>query len=193
MVFDFGKFFIVQLIVMLQVPAFAAELEGVKLDDKARAGAQELQLNGVALRTRFFFKVYVAGLYLPEKTQSAQGALAMRGAKRMTLVMLRDVDADQFSSALLHGMRDANGEAELARLKPQMEELTATIHRIGEAKKGMTIVLDFAPGAGTALLFNGAAEGKPIPGDDFFAALLKVWLGEGPVAEQMKKALLGAQ
>jgi Chalcone isomerase-like len=172
--------------------AFAAELEGVKLEDRLRKGPDELQLNGIALRTRFFFKVYVAGLYLPQKTQEAQAALEMRGPKRMTLVMLRDVDAEQFASALLHGLRDSSGEAELERLKPQIDELMATINRIGEAKKGMIIVLDFAPEAGTTLLVNGAPEGKTIAGDDFFGALLKVWLGEGPVAHQMKKALLGA-
>jgi hypothetical protein len=172
--------------------ALAAELEGVQLDERTRVGQQELQLNGMALRTRFFFKVYVAGLYLPQKTQEERSAIEMRGPKRMTLVMLRDVSAEQFATALLHGLRDSNDEAELARLKPQVDELMATIHRIGEAKKGMTIVLDFTPGAGTTLLVDGKPEGGPIAGDDFFAALLKVWLGEGPVAHQMKKALLGA-
>jgi len=169
-----------------------AELEGVRLDDKLAAGKQELQLNGLALRTRFFFKVYVAGLYLPQKTQDAQAALTMPGSKRMTLVMLRDVDSDSFTQSLRAALKDSNSEADLERLKPQVEELFAAIQRIGEAKKGSTIVLDFAPGTGTSLSVNGATEMKPVASDEFFAALLKIWLGEGPVAEQMKKALLGA-
>jgi hypothetical protein len=180
------------LLAFLALPAFAAELEGVKLDDKARAGAQELQLNGLALRTRFFFKVYVAGLYLPQKTQSAQAVFEMPGAKRMQLVMLREVDAESFSKSLRAALHDSNSEAELAKLKPQIDALFDAIHRIGEAKKGATIVLDFAPGSGTSLTVNGAVEAREIPGDDFFVALLKIWLGEGPVAGQMKKALLGA-
>src|SRR5258708_4934485 len=112
-------------------PAFAAELEGVKLDDKLTAGQQELQLNGLALRTRFFFKVYVAGLYLPQKTQSAQAALDMPGAKRMTLVMLRDVDSDSFTQSLRAALRDSNSAADLERLKPQVEALFAAIQHIG--------------------------------------------------------------
>src|SRR5262245_23724786 len=116
----------------------------------------------------------------------------MPGQKRMTLVMLRDVDADSFSKSLRAALDDSNSPAELARLKPQVDALFAAIERIGEAKKGAIIVLDFAPGAGTSLAVNGAVEMKPVAGDDFFVALLKVWLGEGPVAEQMKKALLGA-
>src|SRR3954470_23655680 len=93
-------------------PAFAAELEGVKLDDKLTAGKQELQLNGMAVRTRFFFKVYVAGLYLPQKTQSAQAALDMPGTKRMTLVMLRDVDSEAFTKSLRAALHDSNSAAE---------------------------------------------------------------------------------
>lgn len=180
------------LLAFLSLPVFAAELEGVRLDDKARAGTQELQLNGLALRTRFFFKAYVAGLYLPQKTQSAQAALEMPGAKRMHIVMLRDVDAESFSKSLAAALHDSNSEAELARLQPQIDALFAAIRRIGEAKKGATIVLDFVPGSGTSLTVNGTVEAKQIPGDDFFVALLKIWLGEGPVAVQMRKALLGA-
>jgi len=169
----------------------AAELDGVRLDDRVSAGKQELQLNGLALRTRFFFKVYVAGLYLPQKTQDAQAARTMPGPKRMNLVMLRDVDADSFSKSLRAALKDSNSEADLERLKPQVEALFAAIQRIGEAKKGATIVLDFVPAAGTSLTVNGTVEMKAVAGDDFFAALLRIWLGQGPVAEQMKKALLG--
>jgi hypothetical protein len=170
----------------------AAELDGVRVEDQTRVGGQTLHLNGLALRTRFFFKVYVAGLYLPLKTQDGPLAIAMPGNKRMMLVMLRDVDADSFSKSLRAALDDSNSPAELERLKPQIDTLFAAIERIGEAKKGTTIVLDFAPPAGTSLAVNGKLEMKPVEGDDFFAALLRIWLGEGPVAAQMKKALLGA-
>jgi len=32
----------------------------------------------------------------------------------------------------------------------------------------------------------------PIPGADFYRALLKIWLGEPPVDAVLKKALLGS-
>ena len=176
---------------LVALPVRAAELDGVRLDDQTIAGQQMLQLNGMAVRTRFFFKVYVAGLYLPQKTQDAQAALRMRGPKRMALVMLRDVDADAFSKSLRAALRDSNDPEELERLQPQIDTLFGAIDRIGEAKKGTTILLDFVPASGTSLAVNGRLEMKPVAGDDFFAALLRVWMGEGPVAAQMKKALLG--
>jgi hypothetical protein len=168
----------------------AAELEGVKMEDRLRLGEHELQLNGMGLRSRAFFKVYVGGLYLPQKTQSAQQALAP-ARKRMALAMLRDVGADSLSGSLVDGLKENTSEAEFARLKPQVDELVAVMQKIGEAKKGMTIALDFAPGAGTTVLVNGAPQGRSIPGDDFAAALLRIWLGERPVSADLKKSLLG--
>ena len=43
-------------------PALAAEVAGVKLDDKMSVGGQELVLNGAGIRTKAFFKVYVGSL-----------------------------------------------------------------------------------------------------------------------------------
>lgn len=182
---------ILALALLGALPATAAELEGVKLDDRVRVGGQELALNGIALRTRVFFKVYVAGLYLPKKAASAQAAIEAAGPKRMTLVMLRDVGADQFAASLMDGLRDNHTEAELAGLKPQVDALMAVMNRIGEARAGAEIVLEHLPNPGTVVRVNGAAQGAPIEGEALFRALLRVWLGERPVSEDMKKALLG--
>lgn len=182
------------LLLSLLVPALAlgAELEGVKLEDRVTIGTQALQLNGIALRTRLVFKVYVAGLYLPQKAQTAEAALGMPGPKRMTLVMLRDVGAAQFSESLLDGLKDNTSEAEFAAQKPQIEQLMATMQRIGEAKKGTIVELE-SSAAGTLMKVNGAAQGTPIEGEPFFGTLLRIWLGDKPVSAEMKKALLGLQ
>ena len=169
----------------------AAELEGVRMDDTLRVGASELRLNGMGLRSRVFFKVYVAGLYLPQKTQSAEQALRMAGPKRVSIVMLRDVGAETFVASLVEALKDNLSEPQAAALKPQVDALTGIMQKVGEAKKGMAIGLDFVPGAGTAVLVNGAAQGSPIPGDEFYAALLRIWLGDKPVQEDLKKGFLG--
>jgi hypothetical protein len=61
---------------------------------------------------------------------------------------------------------------------------------IKQAKKGMTIALDWT-GAATQLVIDGKPAGRPIAGEDFYRALLRIWLGEKPVQEDLKKALLG--
>ena len=175
------------------LPCGAAELEGVRLEDRVRVDGQGLQLNGIALRTRMvFFKVYVAGLYLAEKASTAQEAFDARGAKRIILVMMRDATADQFSESIGTGLRINHSDEELARLKDQTDALMAMIHSAGVAKAGARIVLDYAPSAGaTTLSMDGAALGPPMAGEEFYRALLRIWLGERPAQEDLKEALLG--
>ena len=171
----------------------AAELEGVRLEDSVRVDGQDIQLNGMALRTRYqFFKVYVAGLYLPERTTTPEAAIDGRGAKRISLTMMRDATADQFVESIDHGLRANNSEAQLAETKPQVDDLFAKIRAVGHAKEGMRIVLDYSPSSGSTTLYvDGAAQGAPMAGEPFFRALLRIWLGENPVQEDLKKILLG--
>ena len=180
------------LVLFLAGGAHAAELEGVKLDDRTRLDGEEIQLNGIALRTRYaVFKVYVAGLYLPQKTSSGPAAIDARGAKRMILVMMRDVSAEQFIESFDVALRSNNSGTQLAEVKAQTDELVARIRTIGEARKGTEILLDYLPSAGTQLTVGGTARGKPIPGESFYRAILRSWVGDNPLQEDMKKALLG--
>jgi hypothetical protein len=41
------------------------------------------------------------------------------------------------------------------------------------------------------LTVGGKPAGQPIPGEDFYTALLRVWLGEDPAQGNLKEALLG--
>lgn len=173
--------------------ALAAEVAGVKLDDKVRIapGGPELVLNGAGIRTRFFVKVYVGALYLPEKKTTAADVLALGGAKRMHLAMLRDLTAQQLADALNEGFAANNPPADQERYKAQLAELLGVMNSLGAAKSGEAIALDFAPESGTRVLVNGAAKGKPIPDEGFYRAILKVWLGDKPVDADLKRGLLG--
>jgi hypothetical protein len=166
--------------------AAAAEVAGVRIPDED----QKLVLNGAGLRKRAFFQVYVLGLYLPEKKSAAADVIGSTGPKRVLIHMMRDVEADQFGSALIDGMKNNLSDAEMKAFEPRIRSLQDIMLSIQEAKKGMRIALDWTP-AGTVVTIDGKAMGRPIPGDDFFRALLKIWLGDRPVQDDLKKALLG--
>lgn len=168
-----------------------AELEGVKLAPTVQVGAATLQLNGAGVRTRAVFSVYVAALYVPQKAADAAALLAQKGPRRITLTMLRTVDADTFAEALNDGLRKNHGEAQLAGWKSQIEMLNANLKAAGEAKKGDVIHLEFVPDAGTRVTVNGQVRGSAIPGEDFYAAVMRIWLGDKPVDGALKKGLLG--
>jgi long-chain acyl-CoA synthetase len=173
---------------LLAGAAPAAEVAGVKLDDKVSLGGQELVLNGAGMRTKAFFKVYVAGLYLPQKQASTSAVLAQK-PRRVQLALLRDLSSEQLLDALQSGLAANNTQAELDGMKKEQEQLAGIFGSLKEAKKGSVILLDFVDGA-THVSVNGADNGS-IPGEAFNRALLKVWLGDRPVQDDLKKAMLG--
>jgi len=180
------------LLVLLTLPlaAMAAEVAGVKLEDKTQVESRDLVLNGAGLRKRLFFNVYVIGLYVPEKKNDTAGVIQQPGPKRAAIHMMRDVGAEQFTEALVDGLRANHSEADFRALEPRVKELAGIMAEVKEAKKGMTLALDWT-GSATRLLVNGKPVGKPIAGEDFYRALLRIWLGDQPVQDDLKKALLG--
>ena len=180
----------VSLALMATLAVDAAEVSGVRLDDKAQVESKDLVLNGAGLRKRFVFSVYVLGLYLPEKKSDAAAVLQLAGPKRALIVMQRDVSAEQFTEAMLGGLKPNVSEAEYLALEPRVKQLMDLIAEQKEAKKGMTIAIDWT-GSATRLAFNGSPVGKPIPGEDLYRALLRIWIGDKPVQDDLKKALLG--
>ncbi len=169
---------------------FAAEVAGVQLTDRVQVEGKDLSLNGGGLRRRFVFKVYVIGLYLPEKTRDAAQVLAQPGPKRVSLHMLRDVGADTFSEALIEGLKANQSAAEYGGLEARVKQLEAIMGQVGEAKKGMAIALDWT-GRATRVSVDGKPVGEPIAGEDFYRALLRIWLGDHPVQDDIKQGLLG--
>jgi Chalcone isomerase-like len=108
------------------------------------------------------------------------------------LHLLRDLKADQVSSALNEGLLANNSAEDLAKLDAKIKDFVSIMNSIGSAKKGSVIALDYAPGSGTRVNVNGESKGT-VPGEDFNRALLKVWLGDKPVDAALKKGMLGGQ
>ncbi len=169
----------------------AADVAGVTFEDGVSAGDRALVLNGSGVRSKFMFKVYAIGLYLPARTKDAAQAIAQAGPKRIRIVTLRDVGADMFVSGLAKGVEKNQDAGELAALKPRLDQFTATLKALGEVKKGSVVTLDLLSGGLTRLSLNGAPLGKDIPGEDFYRALMRVWLGSEPAQDDLKTELVG--
>jgi long-chain acyl-CoA synthetase len=169
-------------------PVPAAEVAGVKVQETASVGGKDLVLNGAGVRTRLVFKVYVAALYLPAKAADLPAALA-QSPRRVQLTMLRNVGADDLVKALVDGMNANNPPQDMAAVKPQTDQLVTVMKSIGEAREGDVVTLDFVDGE-TRVGHNGKGIGA-IVGAPFNDALMKIWLGDKPVQDDLKKAMLG--
>ena len=185
----FNAFIIAAALALAAQAGCAADVAGVRVDDHMRGGGSDLVLNGAGLRTKFFFKVYVAALYVPKKTGDAREIVDSAQARLITLHLMRSLDADTLIGALKEGLEKNNSAADLAALKPEIDQFEALMRQIGKAKEGDIVLIDFAPN-GTDVGFNGQTRGT-IPGRAFGQALLKVWLGDQPPQADLKQALLG--
>ena len=182
------------LLLALSLPALAApEVAGVKFDDKVKVGTGDTVINGAGMRKRAFFKVYAIGLYLPQKTTSAADAINAKGAKRIAIFTLRDLTAEEFADALIAALKNNHDEATLKALQPKIDQFRSTMLTIGNAPEKSVVHLDWLPDSGTRLTFNGAAKGSDITGEDFYRALLRIWLGDKPAQDDLKEQLLGKE
>ena len=180
------------LLLAFSLPAFAAiDVAGVKFDDTTRVGAGDTVINGAGMRKRAFIKVYAIALYLPQKQAAAADVLAAKGPKRIAIVTLRDLTAEQFVDALIEALKKNHDEAALVALQPRIDQFRAGMMSIVNAPEKSVVHLDWLPETGTRLTFNGAAKGGNIPGEDFYRALLRIWIGDKPAQDDLKEQLLG--
>jgi hypothetical protein len=163
----------------------ATEVAGVRLADQVEAGDSVLELSGAGLRKKYFVKVYVGALYLPEKTGIPDQAIRMTGARQVTMHFLRDVGADKVTAGWSEGF--IKNTKDMAALNERLNKFNALFE---DMKEGDEIILQYLPGEGTTVIIKGRHKGT-IVGEDFMQALLRVWLGDKPADDGLKAAMLG--
>jgi hypothetical protein len=175
----------VLVLVTLNVPGRAAELAGATLPNTLSAGDKTLKLNGLGLRKKAMFKVYVGGLYLESPSKDAGTILAADQAKAIRMHFLRDLTKAQLVEAFQEGF-EANA-TDKAGQKAAFDKMLALVPGV---KEGETLTFAYVPGKGTTLRVGdkdlGAFEGK-----SFADAVFSIWLGAKPPSEDLKKGMLG--
>jgi hypothetical protein len=182
----------ITMLLLLALPCglFAAgggrALKGVTMPDSLQLYGKTLALNGMGLRTKMIFKVYVAGLYLENASRDGMAIAASEQLKRMDLVFLRSVGGATVANAISEGF-DNNAARELPALK---ERIARFGKLIPDVKKGDELDFIYRPGGGLEVQSGGKPLGV-IEGKDFADALFRVWLGAKPADKALKAGLLG--
>ena len=182
-----AKFILMTIMVTLAAPAAsAATLGGVSFPDNVVVGGESLLLNGLGMREATIFKVdvYVAGLYVKQRSQDARTLITTDEIKRLRLEFVREVDREDLTEAFDEafdklGVASTHAKA-LARLNGWMASMS----------KGNSLTLTYQPGKGVEVRLNGKLKGT-ISGAGFARALWKVWLGPHPPNAGLKTGLLG--
>jgi len=166
--------------------AAATELAGVTMPDTLTVGEKTLRLNGLGLRKKLMFKVYVGGLYLETPSKDAAAILATDEAKAVRMTFLRDVSKGQLKDAFADGF-EANAKEKAAAQKAAIDKLYALLP---DVKETQTLSLSYLPGRGTTVSIGDKALGV-IEGREFAEALFALWLGPKPPSDDLKKGMLG--
>ena len=151
--------------------------------------ADVLVLNGKGKRTRLFFDVYLAALYLPEQNSSAEEIIESKAPKRLKIhVLLDEIDKETLIENWRSGLEANHTADQISALNDRLEYAFDTF--FSDTSRGDEIVIDYSPCIGTVVSVNGERRGV-VPGQDFHQAVLRIWLGQTPAQASLKKALLG--
>src|SRR5215831_21213153 len=75
----------------------AGSLAGVTLPDTAQAGGKTLVLNGLGVRTKYMVKVYVAGLYLEQKSSDANSIIKANAPRQIVMKFVHSASKSQMT------------------------------------------------------------------------------------------------
>ena len=164
----------------------AGTLNGVFMPDSIQARGIPLVLNGMGVRTRLGFKIYVAGLYLPQKSSDPAAIIQADEPKRIVMQFTHGASKGQMTDAFSDAFNDNAPDARNA-LKSDVDRFLSQLDTVHERD---LMMFTYIPGTGTIFLMNGG-EKLTIPGLPFAQLLFSVWLGPKPPNPDLKKGLLG--
>jgi hypothetical protein len=166
----------------------AASLADVTMPDTVQVGSTTLVLNGLGLRTKFVVKVYVAGLYLEQKSSDAGAILKGNGPKRLVMHFVHGASKNQMTDAFEDSFKDNSPDA-AKTMKADIDKFLAAIEPV---KEGDQMVFTYVPGTGVTFSINGNDK-VTIAGPAFSQVLFSVWLGPKPPNADLKKGILGTR
>ena len=171
--------------------AATIDVGGAKIEDVVDVQGTKLPLNGAGVRYRAVFKVYAAGLYVGKKVSTPEEVFAAPGAKRMSITLLRDIDSNELGKAFTKGFEDNSPKNEMSKLIPGLIKMGQIFADQKKMMAGENFTIDWIPGTGTVISVKGKPQGEPFKEPEFYAALMRIWLGPNPADTKLKDALLG--
>jgi hypothetical protein len=170
--------------------AQSADLVGVHYPPSLKIEGTTVNLNGSGVAYRAVAKLYTVGLYLPKKTNSAEGVLSTNAPMQLRFVMLQGMRVDELGKVVTKGIEVNSSREEFFKLIPSIRTMGEQFSRIKRLNVGDVFAIDYVPQRGTMFYVNNQPVGLPMQDAQYFPAVLRVWLGNRPNSTNMKDALL---
>ena len=177
-------------LLFISLPVSAQQVQGIEVPDTLSVTNDDtmLLLNGTGIREKFFLDIYIGALYLPAATTDATAILNDTGPASVLMHFLySEVSKQKITDGWEDGLEANLSSAELETIKPRLDKFNKLFRTV---RTGEVIRIDYTPASGTEVRINNEWRGS-IEGNDFFRALLQVWLGSHPVSKALKQGMLG--
>lgn len=165
-------------------------VEGIFFERDITLVGTPLKLNGAGIRSKFFVKVYAAGLYLQTPVATSTDIYATNGPKRMKVSFLRETDASSLGKTMSQVMSDNLPREQFGKCIPGLVKIGEVFADKKKMAVGEGFTLDELPGKGTIVSINGKVAAE-IAEPEFFTCLMYNYFGDRPADPKLKTALLG--
>ncbi len=164
------------------------KVAGVTIPNSVTFEGEELKLNGVGVREKFWMDMYAGALYLDKKNADANGII--NGNQPMAIklhIVSKLITSEKMIDAVNEGFENAtNGKTsgiskEIAQFKSYFSE---------QINKDDIFDIVYLPKEGVKVYKNKAPLGT-IKGMEFKRALFGIWLSNKPADKDLKNAMLG--
>jgi hypothetical protein len=185
------KCIVALLLLSLAVPAQAATYSGYTLPDAYPVDGQNLALNGMGIRTLTFLhiKVYVAGLYLAQRSGNAQAIMASGTPKVVLMQFLHSASKSDIEKQYREGEAKNCGHGECAKSDEADFETLIAATPAQEVGDTLTYIMS---SKGLRVLADNK-EIASFANPDLALRILAGFIGPTPPSEELKTRLLGAE
>ena len=173
--------------------AAGAATTSTKFDPATQVQGTTLVLNGAGTRFRAVFQVYDMGLYTARKVGTPEELLALPGPKLLRFTALRELPGTDLGLAFIKGLSANSPKDVMQKHAAASARLVEVFSGRSKLVPGDSFAMEFMPGKGTTFYITGQPQGAPVGDAEFFAMVLRIWVGASPADHQLKDALLGIE
>jgi hypothetical protein len=164
------------------------EIAGVTFPGEKVVDGKTLHLNGVALKTKFFIKVFAGGFYLENPTKDAAEAIESEQVKQFDLHYLTSkATAEKLQDGFKEGMEEANPPELVEKYRKEIDLYASWLDQ--DMAPGAPSVTTYVPGKGLTLVFKGQEKGT-IADKTFAQMYFRNYLGKD-ADSSMREGYLG--
>ena len=177
------------LLLSIATPSQANKIGGIEFKENIKLGEANLLLNGAGQRTKYFVDLYIAALYLTDKTQDAQ---AIIDADKVMLIQIHVISNLITSENLSRGTAEGFNKSTGNNTKAIQSQIDGFLDAFKDPiTLGDIFEIVYQPGIGVTVVKNRHIT-KRLPADMAFKrALFGIWLSGKPAQTSLKNSMLG--